>query len=830
MMKNRGSAWLLMAAALAIAAILATDAGAIPTRPSDTPAPAAAPSIPHGKLVYQSDFAKGTGPEWWPRWTERTPKGDRPFLGQFGIEPATFTLRGLPAHKFVRLHLSLFMLEPSDGSSDIWGPDLWELRVLGGPRLLYTTFDNCCYFTDNNEQAFPDDFPWAINKGWTGAAETRTLGYPHDWGGPSRTWDCSSVYDLTLVFPHEDADLRLLARALWSECFKKGGESWGLESLEVEVLDGPQALTDEQLGALWQDLHGDDAAKAFTALWTMVSGGPKTVDFIAGRLGMPVGKPPEPVEEIGRLLWQLDDPSYQVREQATRRLGEIGRPYLPELRKVEKTTESPEVRLRLRDVIKKLEAEQKAADAQNAAGRSRLTHDLGPARAVRVLETIGGEEALKVLEKAAGQAQLPAAPLAAAARLRLAERMLDEMLARAAAADIAGDTTTADELCKQAADFAKAHLPEDQRRVAAAVEDVRLRRKARTAVAVSDAASKREAVRGILTVGDDPAGAAQFAAQLLDDAKLVQALRLAGQTPEDLKPDEVQALRTFYIEEAKSAMEWAKSTDSHVAAGLVARAMAVTRPSDKPTEDRFDPAEGIPRDLLAAWAADQAGRGRWTDLVPLMDLPPNPKTPNFVPNSQWQREWHGPTAGGAPPPLVLPVRPQGSYQVRLLLVPKNVTTLTVWVPVGDSHVCVDVFRAGVDAAIRIKPDDVAVSAVWPAPEQISAGENLADVTVIQEAGGAVRIHLDVDGRTLVEWRGKTSDIQKQDGEPPAGQPAVDFDGAQILLRTVAVRMLDGKLTVTPADKPQPAPAPQPAPMPAPAPAVEIHLEIDNGGF
>jgi hypothetical protein len=802
---------------LFVAALIVADAGAAakdsaaPAGPASSPGSGASASstAPHATQVYRSDFAKGAGAEWWPRWTSATPAGGRPFLGEFGIEPATFTCRNLPPHKFVRLTLSLFMLRPVDGSSAIWGPDPWELQVLGGPRLLYTTFGNCCFFTDNNEQAFPDDYPWAVHAGWTGAAEKQTLGYPHTWHGGRVVEDTSSVYRLTLLFPHEDKDLRFLLRSLWSEPVKEGGESWGLESLEVETLDGPLELTDQQLEALWQDLDGDDATKAFSALWTMVGGGQKTVEFIRGRMGQPAVKtptaetgPPAPQgpsagEELPGLLKEMDDESFQTRERATQRLREIGRPILSTLLKLAETVESPEVRVRLRRVVAELArdaAEEAAREAAKPAPKPPPPKLLAP-RAVRVLETIGSPSALEVLERWSRQEDSPALPYAAAARQRLAERLLDDWLARADAYSRAGNLPAAEKLCDQAQDLAKSSLPEDERRVASVREDCRLRQKARAAAgAAADAAARREAMRHRLAVADDPAGAAQLA----DDPQVREALRLAAKPLEDLTDAEVDTLRAFYLKEAQDA-------EGTVRTNLVSLAMAAARPGSQPTDKPFERTEGVPRDLLVVWSAEQAGRGRWTDLLPLVDVPLNDKGQNRAPDDGWWREWNGVKAGGTAPFLVLPVQPVGSYQIRLTFTPVSLRGLAVMVPVGGSSVCVTVYDSEKRVAGILFPwnSAVAASAKWVPAELTPAGEYRADITVRQDADGSILIRLDVDGRKLVEWRGKASDVQGQAERPPLvpGCPIVAADGGWTLFRNISVRMLDGKLKPAPAGQP-----------------------------
>jgi hypothetical protein len=62
---------------------------------------------------------------------------------------------------------------------------------------------------------------------------------------------------------------------------------------------------------------------------------------------------------------------------------------------------------------------------------------------------------------------------------------------------------------------------------------------------------------------------------------------------------------------------------------------------------------------------------------------------------------------------------------------------------------------------------------------------------------SILIRLDVDGRTLVEWRSKASDLQEQ----ASGSPEVHIEGGRMLLRSVLLRMLDGKLKPAPAGQP-----------------------------
>ncbi len=74
---------------------------------------------------------------------------------------------------------------------------------------------------------------------------------------------------------------------------------------------------------------------------------------------------------------------------------------------------------------------------------------------------------------------------------------------------------------------------------------------------------------------------------------------------------------------------------------------------------------------------------------------------------------------------------------------------------------------------------------------------------MQQAGGEVVIRQDVGGRPMMGWRGKVADIEKMDGAPPQGHPSLTMKGGWIILKTAAVRMLDGKLAPPSPDKPLP---------------------------
>lgn len=190
------------------------------------------------EVVYMNDFERPLGttfPEWTstgrPAAVARTPTGNRGFLGEFDNGTARLTLGGLPAHTEVTVSFDLFIIFSWDGNSMVFGPDIWELGVGGGPTLLRTTFSNTTDFIDLHDQAFPGAFPGGSNPRGTGAAEINTLGYPIVTGNPGTFGD--SVYRLSFTFPHSADSLVLNFTA--SNLQGVGDESWGLDNVVVSV-------------------------------------------------------------------------------------------------------------------------------------------------------------------------------------------------------------------------------------------------------------------------------------------------------------------------------------------------------------------------------------------------------------------------------------------------------------------------------------------------------------------------------------------------------------------------------------------------------------------
>jgi WD40 repeat protein len=169
----------------------------------------------------------------------------------------------------------------------------------------------------------------------------------------------------------------------------------------------PPPLVAKQLSAndlkrLWTDLSSDDAATAHKALWMLIANPDASVRSIKEQLKptvMPDGK------HLEKLIQQLDDDDFGVRNRATGELENLGEVVSDALRKAAAVTTSAEVRRRLKHLLDQMELFPLSGER------------LRSLRAVRVLEQIGTAGAREVLERMAKGAEKARVTIAAHAAL-----------------------------------------------------------------------------------------------------------------------------------------------------------------------------------------------------------------------------------------------------------------------------------------------------------------------------------------------------------------------------------------------------------------------------
>jgi RNA polymerase sigma factor (sigma-70 family) len=148
---------------------------------------------------------------------------------------------------------------------------------------------------------------------------------------------------------------------------------------------GKAPRTRQQIKDLWDDLASDDAGKAYQAVYALAAGRSLSVPFLKARV--------QPIEanarRIARLIADLDDDAFAVRERATTELDKIGPLARPALSKALATKPPLEVRRRLEGLLSIIMQEQ----LESIISRERLR----TLRALEVLERIGTPEARQVL-------------------------------------------------------------------------------------------------------------------------------------------------------------------------------------------------------------------------------------------------------------------------------------------------------------------------------------------------------------------------------------------------------------------------------------------------
>jgi len=153
-----------------------------------------------------------------------------------------------------------------------------------------------------------------------------------------------------------------------------------------------QKLTSGQERALWADLQSTDAGQAFRAESVLLAVPEQAVSLLRGRLRPAVRPDPK---KLDRLLADLDSSEFAVRQKAEAELDSLGDLAKAALRKALEHPPSPEVRLRVKGLLKKFEGA--VADPEK----------LRSLRAMEVLEQIAtpaAREVLKILADGAEEA------------------------------------------------------------------------------------------------------------------------------------------------------------------------------------------------------------------------------------------------------------------------------------------------------------------------------------------------------------------------------------------------------------------------------------------
>jgi RNA polymerase sigma factor (sigma-70 family) len=147
-------------------------------------------------------------------------------------------------------------------------------------------------------------------------------------------------------------------------------------------------LSERELAAAWEDLAGEDAAKAYAAIWSLADAPKEAVPFLRGRL-RPMTGPSE--EQVKALIAKLDAPGFAAREAAEKELREFGDAIAPALRAALKAKLTGEQKTRVERLLTEV--------TNPVLGSGDRLRQL---RAVTVLEQTATDDARKLLRELAG--------------------------------------------------------------------------------------------------------------------------------------------------------------------------------------------------------------------------------------------------------------------------------------------------------------------------------------------------------------------------------------------------------------------------------------------
>jgi WD40 repeat protein len=166
-----------------------------------------------------------------------------------------------------------------------------------------------------------------------------------------RFWDVATGRELSRLGGHASA-VTSLAFNPDGTCLVAGLSNgtalvWAVPP-EARPADRGAKLARKELEALWADLAGNDARKAYAAVWMLAASPDQSVPFLADAL-RPAGKPD--AAKVRQRIADLGDDDFAVREKASRELALWGEDVEPELRAALAGQPSPEAVRRIERLL-----------------------------------------------------------------------------------------------------------------------------------------------------------------------------------------------------------------------------------------------------------------------------------------------------------------------------------------------------------------------------------------------------------------------------------------------------------------------------------------------
>jgi WD40 repeat protein len=163
---------------------------------------------------------------------------------------------------------------------------------------------------------------------------------------------------------------------------------WDLRQVMNRIRQSTPQLSSQSADRVWADLGAEDATAMHRASWLLTAAGADAVPLLNERL-KPAPIDPALGEKIEKLVAQMDDDQFSVREQASQQAAELGEAAEPLLQQALKTTQSAEARHRIRRILADIAGKPLVLSSEQQRA----------IRAVQILEQIGGADSREVLRR-----------------------------------------------------------------------------------------------------------------------------------------------------------------------------------------------------------------------------------------------------------------------------------------------------------------------------------------------------------------------------------------------------------------------------------------------
>jgi hypothetical protein len=183
---------------------------------------------------------------------------------------------------------------------------------------------------------------------------------------------------------------------------------WDLSPAFAITAATPANVETEQIAGWWGDLAKANPAMAYAAIWKLTDAPADAVAFFQKQMKPAVDAD---FDKVRKLIKELDDDRFEVRETASKALEKMGAGIQPAVRQALEGRPSPEVWRRLEALI------------QTPASVSQTPELLRRMRAIGVLECIGSQDARQLLTTlSTGVPHAPETQAAKSALERLAQK------------------------------------------------------------------------------------------------------------------------------------------------------------------------------------------------------------------------------------------------------------------------------------------------------------------------------------------------------------------------------------------------------------------------